>query len=111
MNIKVSYSRKNLERAVNFIAKHNKTFKGKKSYIRNRILEMILELSKDPTSNYIGSIGCMLIPDREFEDFETDENVCRIEIYVDPSLMDDDLYLDNDVVETSVDVSAENIIW
>lgn len=111
MKIKVSYSKKNLTRAVDFISKHNSSFKGKKSYIRKRILEMIDEVACNPSSTYIGSMGCMLIPDREFEDFETDENLCRIEIYVDPSLMENNVYFDSDFVEKEVDVNAEDINW
>lgn len=109
MEIKISYSKIQLQRAIDFIAEHNDTFYGQVDYIRSSILESIERMAKDPNCTYLGTMGFTLIADREMEDLDNEENIVRIEILVDPALGDDDIYLDEDHFEEVIVAPAQSI--
>jgi hypothetical protein len=109
MEIKISYSKIQLERAIEFIAEHNDSFYGQVDYIRQSILESIEQLAKDPQATYLGTMGFTLIADREIENLDCDENIVRIDILVDPALGDDDMFLDEDHYEEVINAPATSI--
>lgn len=99
MEIKYSYSSKQLESVVKFISKYNKSFIRKNSYIRSYILASIDKLVPDYSTNYISTMGFTLLADREVENIDNNYYSCNIQILVDPSLgmelEDDDLIEDS----------------
>jgi hypothetical protein len=107
MEIKISYSKIQLEKAVNFIARYNSYQKGEYEKIRHSILDSIQRIAIDPETIYTGTMGYMLIADREFEDLNNDENTCRIEITVDPALGCDDRWFDDNYHEEVITVPAK----
>lgn len=109
MEIKISYSKIQLERAIEFIADHNDSFYGQVDFIRTSILESIERLAKDPRATYLGTMGFTLIADRELENLDCDDNTVRIEILVDPALGDDDMYLDDDHHEETINAPATSL--
>lgn len=109
MEIRISYSQTQLEKAVNFISRHNEVFKGKKTEIRETILEYMEKMAKDPNMTFIGTMGFTLIGDREFEDMDNDDNLIRIEISVDPALGDDDQFADGDYQEYTINAPAQEV--
>jgi len=82
----ITYSELQLNEAIDYIAKNNPYFKGQHNNIRQTILASIKKLAEDPDGIYSGTMGFMLICDRELESIESDENKCHIEIYVEPDL-------------------------
>lgn len=86
MEIIVSYSEDQLKAAVSFIAKHNPTFYGNHKEIRDSILENIERLATSSSIDSISTMGYLLTCDCEYEGIDNDDNTCRIEIHVDPSL-------------------------
>lgn len=92
MEVKVSYSKKQLDAAVDFIAKNNKHFLYQHDYIRGTILKCITDLafSQDLEFMYTGTMGFFVVAEKEFEDFDNDQNTCNVEILVDPALCLDD---------------------
>lgn len=104
MKMKIIYSETQLECAVDFISQTNESFLGKDEEIRSTIIETMLELANDNDSTSIGTIGVRLFADKEFEDMDCDENVCRIEIYVDPSLHLINEAFEDDFQEQVIDI-------
>jgi hypothetical protein len=96
MEINLIYSKIQLEDAVNFISKNNPNFLGEKEYIRNKIISSMESLAKEENVSYVASMGFLLISDFNYESMDNDENSCRIEIFVDPSLGYD--FLESDYV-------------
>ncbi len=86
MEINITYSKKQLECAVNFIAKHNSSFKNNHNEIRNSILNSMEHLAKDENLSSIGTMGYLLTCDFQRESMDCDQNICTIDINVDPSL-------------------------
>lgn len=86
MEVKVSYSKPQLETAVKFIARNNAHFLGQTDYIRDKIVKHMKRIALDPEAQMSGTMGYMLISDKEFEGFDCDQNTCFLEIWVDPSL-------------------------
>jgi len=86
MEVKLSYSKAQLEFAVKFIARNNEHFLGQTDYIRETIVEHMKRIALDPEGFMSGTMGYMLISDKEMEGFNCDQNTCMIDIYVDPSL-------------------------
>jgi hypothetical protein len=88
MFVTVIYSKEQLEAAVNFIAKNNRAFKGKKDYIRKSINSSINELvAKFPDLNSISTMGYTIMGSAEaIEGIDHDVNELLVEIMVDPGL-------------------------
>lgn len=86
MEVKITYSKPQLEAAVKFIARNNSHFQGQTDYIRNSILEHMRKLALQPDEWLSGTMGYVLWGDREDEGIDSDENSIRFEISVDPSL-------------------------
>ncbi len=88
MFVTVSYSKEQLEAAVQFIAENNRAFKGKKDAIRKSINGSINELvAKFPNLNSISTMGYTIIGSAdEVEGIDHDNNKLLIEIAVDPGL-------------------------
>lgn len=89
MEITVFYSEDQLNAAVDFIAKNNPFFIGKHKEIRLSILENIDTLATNQNIDTISTMGYLLTCDCEYEGIDNDDNICRIEIYVNPSLGSD----------------------
>lgn len=109
MEIKIIYSKKQLEAAVDFIAIHNESFHGQHDYIRSRIVESMEDTALAPGEWITGTMGYVLWGDREDEDLDSDENVIRYSISVDPALSLEAWDLD-DMKEYSVSDIKENEI-
>lgn len=88
MFVTVSYSKEQLEAAVQFIAENNKAYKGKKDAIRKSINSSINELvAKFPDLNSISTMGYIIIGSAdEVEGIDHDKNKLMVEIAVDPGL-------------------------
>lgn len=103
MDIIVSYSKAELEAAVNFIAKNNKFFQNKYQTIRESLLEHIEYLASNPNITTVGTMGYLLVADYQPEGVDNDHNFCRIEIYVSPAL--GSAHLEDDIVEKTITTS------
>lgn len=101
MEVRVVYSKIQLDATVNFIAEHNQAFLGRHDYIRASILRHISEMAaKFPHMTGVGTMGYMIERgDVEEEGIDDDENFMRIEFSVDPAVGSDGQYLDEDNVE------------
>lgn len=86
MEVKLSYSKAQLDLAVKFIARNNTHFLGQTDFIREEIVKHMRRIAEDKEAYMSGTMGYMLISDKEFEGFEADQNTCHIDIWVDPSL-------------------------
>lgn len=88
MFVTVVYSKEQLEAAVQFIAKNNRAFKGKKDYIRKSIRSSINELvEKFPDLRSLSTMGYTIIGSaEEVEGIDHDVNTLMVEIMVDPGL-------------------------
>ena len=88
MEMMIHYSRTQLDSAINFIVDHNKFMKDSEDFVRQQILEKMEILALDPSISTISTMGFLLVcSDCQYEGIDHDENECRIEIYVDPSVM------------------------
>lgn len=106
MEVKVSYSKPQLEAAVKHIARYNEHFQGQKDYIRNSILEHMRQIALNPDSWMGGTMGYTLMGDREDEGLDSDTNRIHFEILVDPALCSD--LEESDFVETLVKGEPHN---
>lgn len=88
MFVTVIYSKEQLEAAVQFIAKNNRAFQGKKDYIRKSIRSSINELvEKFPDLRSVSTMGYTIIGSAEaVEGIDHDNNELLVEIMVDPGL-------------------------
>lgn len=109
MEVKVSYSKAQLDEAVEFIATHNVSFLGQHDYIRNQILSHMKDIAKDPDSYLSGTMGYTLWGDREFEGIDSDTNSIRFEISVDPALSMDTWAEDDCIEETVIADGSEDV--
>ena len=95
MEMMIHYSKTQLDSAVNFIVTHNKFMKSSEEFVRQQIMEKMELLSKDQSISNISTMGFLLVcSDCQYESIENDDNECRIEIYVDPSLISKDFVQD-----------------
>jgi hypothetical protein len=86
MEIVLNYSQIQLDSAISFISLNNQNFLEKDEEIRQTILEGMAHLAQETSTQFYSTMGFTLIADREFESVDSDENVCRVEILVDPSI-------------------------
>jgi len=91
MEVTIIYSKVQLEAAVDFISENNLAFLGKKTHIRESILEHVRELAERfPDLNSIGTMGYTILASIEEEEgIDHDRNLMLIEILVDPGLSQD----------------------
>ena len=104
MEVKYSYSLTQLESAVKFIARNNKSFARQNSYIKNHIISMMNKIIPDYGTTYLSTMGFTLLAEREVENIDNNYYSCHINILVDPSLgkdIDDDDLID-DTINTSI---------
>lgn len=95
MEMMIHYSKTQLDSAVNFIINHNKFMKNSEEFVRQQIIEKMEVLAMDQSISSISTMGFLLVcSDCQYESIENDDNECRIEIYVDPSLMTRDFSQD-----------------
>lgn len=105
MDVKVVYSQLQLEYAVGFLSVNNSSFLGQENEIRQTILNEINHLVGDPNIPFVSVMGFTLISDWTFAGIDFDENICHIEILVDPSINDDDAGDEEDLIETNVTIN------
>jgi hypothetical protein len=86
MEVKIIYSKPQLEAAVRFIARNNEHFRGQKDFIRDEILKHMKQIAADPESWSGGTMGYHLLGDRTDEGIDNDENSIMFDILVDPNL-------------------------
>ncbi len=88
MEIKYTYSKIQLEKAIKFIGENNKSFLGKFEIIRNSIFESINRLLDSyPKYYFAGTMGFFITVDTlASESIDSDENSVMIEIMIDPAL-------------------------
>lgn len=107
MEIKITYSQMQLECAIDYISQNNQNFLGQEEEIKNTIMEYMTKIAKDPDATFVSIMGFILVADREFESLDNDENICNVEIYVDPSMgiIDeiDDLDGQSQIIDTDVE--------
>lgn len=96
MEIIISYSKDQLKSAVHFIAANNPSFYGNHKEIKESILENMKKLATNTNLDSIATMGYLLTCECEYEGIDNDENICHIDIWVNPSLNDltDDLYIE-----------------
>ena len=109
MKVTLTYSKTELKRAVEFISTHNENFLGEDLEIKEAIFCAMHKMARDPDCTYIGTMGFMVVADREIEDMDSDENVCRVEILVDPALGDNVRWDDGDLTSNVIDAPSE--VW
>lgn len=90
MEVRITYSKEQLEAAVDFISDNNIYFLGKKEEIRQSILDMMRKIAKDPDDFINGTMGFVLWGEREFEGMNSDENTIHFDITVNPNLGSDE---------------------
>jgi hypothetical protein len=103
MEIEINYSKAELEAAVKFLSKHNTSFLGKDEEIRQTILDYINKLSTDVDRWMIGTMGFVILAEREFEGINSDKNTIYYEILINPAVSKEReyvTYLVNDQEET-----------
>lgn len=110
MEIRISYSQMQLDSAVQFISDNNQAFLGKDEEILSAIKEGMISLAKDVNSQFYGTMGFNLIADRDFEGLDSDENVCRVEICVDPSIHLINELDEDDFQDQIINIPAEEIL-
>lgn len=82
----ISYCEEDLNSAVDFISENNPFFKGEKNFIKNRIIDSMKNMAKDPDEAYTGTMGFLLICERQMEDMDNDQTICHFDIFVDPNV-------------------------
>lgn len=98
MEVRITYSKEQLDAAVEFISTHNSYFLGKKDYIRESILKSMRRIAKDPEQWINGTMGYVLWGEREFEGMNNDENTVHFDISVNPALdCEEDTYIEETV--------------
>lgn len=103
MDIVISYSKSQLESAVNYIAEKNVYFRNKHNQIRQEILDSMKTLAADPEMFSIGTMGFLLTCDFRHEGVDSDNNICEVDIHVNPSLgIDYNSLDDSDRAETLI---------
>lgn len=110
MEVKVTYSKQQLDEAVDFIATHNPSFLGQHSFIRDEILDHMRKMARDPEGWLGATMGYTLWGDRTFEGVDSDENTIHFEITVDPAVGRD--YEEDDIAEeivNSSDIALEDV--
>lgn len=89
MKIKISYSKYELEKAIDYCWTHNPYWQRldqTKDDIRLDFIKSMHRLATNRSIVWVSAgAGCLLIPDAYEEDMDNDENVCHISIYVPPS--------------------------
>ena len=105
MEVKIIESKKQWDAAVDFIAQYNENFIDKHDYIRERIINSMETTALAPGEWITGTMGYVLWGDRMDENLDSDENVIRFDISVDPALALTAWDLD-DMIE--YDVSDDN---
>ncbi len=108
MQIKITYIQKQLNQAVEYISQNNLSFLGKDDEIRESILSSMIDLAKDQELDSLATMGYILVTDKDFESIDFDENICRVEIYVDPSLNVIDDITEDDFIEKIIETDTEN---
>lgn len=86
VEIRILYSQAQLDSVVEYISQNNENFLGKNKEVLQAIEDSIAILAADYDSMSLGTMGFLITADREFEGIDSDENICRIEIYVDPTI-------------------------
>lgn len=89
MEVRMEYNQEQVDRAVEFISNNNKSFFDQSETIRGAIMAAMRKLAKEPDVKFSSSMGFILTADWELEGLEHDENVVRIEVWVDPALNED----------------------
>ena len=100
MDVKVVWSKSQLEAAAKFISENNPAFKGQLKEIRSKMVTTIVRLAENfPSQVGEGTMGFYIeaMHDEE-EGLDGDENIITIQIWVDPGV-GHDTFLDEDSVE------------
>ena len=109
MLMKLRYSQSQFDSAVEFIASNNQTFLGKHDLIKEELLSSINDLANDSESLFFSTMGFMIMADRNYEDMDFDENVCKIDIFIDPSIGNLSSLDDDDIVSSVINVNYEGV--
>lgn len=106
MEIKYTYSKVQLEAAVQFIGTHNEFFENKFDHIRQSILDNMKDLAERfPDCYYIGTMGYLISGDViSEEDIDNDENTVMFDITVDPAVGKNKWGNSDDVVNVNIEV-------
>lgn len=106
MNIKISYSKTQLEKTIEFVSKHNEFFLGKDDYIRSAVMDIVHELAANPEGTWMGTMGFVVsISERVVEDLDHDYNYVAVDFLVDPAL-GQHIYTDDDYHSEVITVSG-----
>jgi hypothetical protein len=90
MKVHINYNVSQLEAAVDFVAKHNRSFAGMHTWIRDAILKMMRDMAADPEIIENGTMGFIIMTDiRVSEGIDSDTNYVSFEVLVDPNLGSD----------------------
>jgi hypothetical protein len=110
MDIRITYSKLELEMAVEFCYENNPYWqqnKLTKEDIRKDFLESMHRLATNREATWVGAAaGCVLIPDCTEENMDNDEYSCHIMIYVPPDMGYEPEDWDEDAGEEIVSIPA-----
>jgi len=113
MEVKVYYSKIQLEDTIKFIITNNSTFKNKYDIVKESINSCINDIVNFyPKYTSISTMGfTVIISDEEHEDLDNDDNIINIDILVDPSLgnmLKHNIDPEDDNVEIIKNIKGEN---
>jgi hypothetical protein len=111
MEVKVHYSKTQMEATINFIAEHNTSFLGRHDYIRKSIENHIHELAvRFPHMHGVGTMGYFITVSHGHEEgIDNDDNMILLRFEVDPAVGDNDQYKDEDGVEFTVNTDEDYV--
>lgn len=109
MEVKVHYSKTQMEATINFIAEHNTSFLGQHDHIRKSITNHITELAmRFPHMHGVGTMGYFISVSHSHEEgIDNDDNMILLSFDVDPAVGNDEQYKDEDGVEFTVNTDPD----
>jgi hypothetical protein len=109
MEVRIHYSKTQMEATVRFIAEHNKSFLGQYDYIRKSIEHHIDELGqKFPHMVGVGTMGYYIsVGHSHQEGIDNEDNEIILDFSVDPAVGDDAQYTDEDGVDLIINSNSE----
>lgn len=104
MEIKITYSKYELEKAIDYCWNNNPSWQRgdhTKDDIRKDFIKSMHRLATNRNITWVSaSRGCILIPDCTEENMDNDENTCHISIYVPPAF-------GSNIVDWEADIGME----
>jgi hypothetical protein len=109
MEVKVHYSKAQMEATIRFIGDHNRSFLGQYDYIRASIEEHITEIvHRFPHATGIGTMGYYIsMVALHQEGIDHDDNLLILHFAVDPAVGDETQYSQEDAIDLVLNSNRE----